>query len=245
MNGTEQIMLSRGHLRRTLFQLLVANNEDPRIQRLPPCCTHSHILLAGFLASFVICLGSIHPALAQGPQTDRGVENVSLSLAAVDKTSSASARIPASELVTIEAPSLRDCITKPTAQTPVDRWVRFEEQYGIDQPSPSAVKRTIQTAKYTLDKLCFSALETARKLEFTYDIGHESPTSLGSGTAQPPYSLPLFGRFGHAQLKSKVTFHDPHTGQAFIGLMLTIPFGPGQGGSEISRHALFRGEGAS
>ena len=192
MNGPEQSMLLRTHLRRTLLQLLpyrprngrgsIYTNHDPSIQRLLPRCTYSHILLVGFLASFVTCLGPIHPAFAQESQPDRVMEHVSLSLAPEDRLSSPSARIPAIETVTIEAPSLHDCITRPIGQTSVDRLVRFEQQYGIDQPSPSAVKRTIQTAKYTLDKLCFTALETARKLEFTYDFGQESPTSFGSGT---------------------------------------------------------------
>jgi hypothetical protein len=100
-----------------------------------------------------------------------------------------------------------------------------------------------QAAKYGLDTMCFAAQETARKLEFRYDFWEESPSSFGSGMTQPEYSLPMFGRFGHAQLKSEVTVHDAQTGEAFIGLKLTVPFGAGgRGSSEAPRGSARRSE---
>jgi hypothetical protein len=91
--------------------------------------------------------------------------------------------------------------------------------------------------------MCFTAQEAAKKLEFTYDIGEESASALGTGTAQPEYSLPLLGRIGQAQLKSEVTVHDPQTGEAFVGLKLAIPFGPGgREASEVPRRRVSRSE---
>ena len=114
--------------------------------------------------------------------------------------------------------------TPPTApQTSVDRWLEFEREYGIQHRSRSWFLRTLQSAKYGLDSASFAAKETARRLEFTYDFG--SPTGLGGVTPKPRYSLPLFGTFNHAQLKSVLTEHDPQTGTPFVGLKLTIPFG--------------------
>jgi len=101
----------------------------------------------------------------------------------------------------------------------------------------------LRAAKYGLDTMCFAAQETAKRLEFKYDLWEESPASFGSGMARPEYSLPMFGRFGHAQLKSDVTVHDAQTGEAFIGLKLTIPFGPGaRESSEAPRGGLRRSE---
>ena len=59
------------------------------------------------------------------------------------------------------------------------------------------------------------------------DLGEEPAYDPGCGSAAPQNSLPMFGRFGRAQFKSEVTVHDPQTGQAFIGLKLSIPFGQG------------------
>jgi hypothetical protein len=85
----------------------------------------------------------------------------------------------------------------------------------------------LQAAKYGLDRMTFTAQETTKRLEFTYNIADEPSTDTGSQAATPQYSLPMFGRFGQAQLKSDVTIHDPQTGEAFIGVKLVIPFGQG------------------
>jgi len=142
---------------------------------------------------------------------------------------------------TVARALLQEDVLTPTSKglTSADRWVRFQQEYGLEQESPSAVGRMLQAAKYGLDTMCFAAQETAKKLEFRYDLWEESPSSFGSGMAQPEYSLPMFGRFGRAQLKSEVTVHDAQTGQAFVGLKLTIPFGPGGRESSEAPGAAF------
>jgi hypothetical protein len=118
-------------------------------------------------------------------------------------------------------------IIKPTNMTAADRWIKFESEYGIEQESPSPIGRMFQVAKYGLDRMTFSAQETAKRFEFTYDLGSESANDPANRAIAPQYSLPMFGRFGRAQFKSEVTIHDPQTGEAFIGLKLAIPFGQG------------------
>ncbi|HUI07677.1 MAG TPA: hypothetical protein VL486_11810 [Verrucomicrobiae bacterium] len=113
--------------------------------------------------------------------------------------------------------------TKPP--TPEERRLEFEREYGIRHRSHLWFLSMLQSAKYGLDKMSFTAKETARRLEFTYDFG--SPEGPGGMTQKPHYSVPLFGAFGHPQLKSVLTEHDPQTGTLFVGLKLTIPFGQG------------------
>ena len=115
--------------------------------------------------------------------------------------------------------------TPTTKMTSGDRWLEFDREYGIQQRSGSWFVGMLQSAKYGLDKMSFAAKETAKRLEFTTDIG--SPTGPGGVTPKPQYSLPLFGTFAHPQLKSVLTEYDPQTGTPFIGLKLAIPFGEG------------------
>ena len=118
----------------------------------------------------------------------------------------------------------RDIVaTPPRKPTDGDRWEAFEREYGIHHKNPSWFLSMLQSAKYGLDKLTFGAKETAKRLEFTYDIG--SPTGPSGTTSKPQYSLPLFGAFGHAQLKTVLTEHDPQTATPFVGLKLSVPFG--------------------
>jgi hypothetical protein len=189
-----------------------------------------------------VCFGFIPGAWAQETQANRLVDYVSPSLL----TRSATPSVPAqADIVRARVTKVAsgDDVLKPSVTSSGDRMVRFEQEYGVERESTSAIGRMVQAAKYGLDKICFTVQEASKKLEYTYDIGSEPPSALGSGTAQPQYSLPVFGRFGHAQLKSEVSVHDPQTGEAFIGLKLSIPFGPGgREQSEVSRRPLRRGE---
>ena len=116
---------------------------------------------------------------------------------------------------------------KPNFGTAGDRLVRFEQEYGMDPESGSPFGRALQLAKYGLDKACFTVQEAARKLEFKYDTAEATSGALGGDVGSPQYYLPVFGRFGHAQMQTVVTVHDPQTGQAFFGAKMTLPFGPG------------------
>ena len=113
-------------------------------------------------------------------------------------------------------------------RTDADRWMEFEQEYRIYERNPVWALSMIQTAKFGLDKLSFTAKETARKLEFSYEFGGASdgdPHRFSPGSA---YSLPLFGKFGNAKIKTVISEHDSQTSKSFIGLKLNVPFGKGK-----------------
>jgi hypothetical protein len=116
-------------------------------------------------------------------------------------------------------------ITPRSPQTSGDRWLQFDREYGIQRRRPSWMGRALQSAKYGLDTMTFTAQEAAKKLEFTYKFGEDSLASPDNVTVSPSYSLPLFGQFGHPQLKSVLSQYDSQTGTPFVGLKLSIPFG--------------------
>jgi hypothetical protein len=119
--------------------------------------------------------------------------------------------------------------------TPSDRLVNFEQEYGMSLENGSTFGRVLQAAKYGLDKMCFTMQEATKKLEFKYDTSQARSGVWGGDAGEPQYNLPVFGRFSHAQMQTVVTVHDPQTGQAFFGVKLSIPFGPGGGESGASR----------
>jgi hypothetical protein len=175
----------------------------------------------------VVCFAVVPSCtLAQSMPNTRLVDYVSLSSLSQSRTTHPMVPTNTSPVAEAKTQQLGNLI-KPTTTTPIDRWMSFENEYGIQEASPSAIGRIFQAAKYGLDRMSFTAQETAKRCEFTYDLGDEPANDSGSHTIAPQYSLPVFGKFGHAQFKSEVTIHDPQTGQAFIGLKLAIPFGQG------------------
>lgn len=174
----------------------------------------------------VVCFGLGSNVLAQSMPNTRLVDYVSLSNLSQSHETHPIVPTNVSSVVEAKTQQLGDLI-KPCTTTSIDRWMVFESEYGIQEASPSAIGRIFQAAKYGLDRMTFTAQETAKRCEFTYDLGDESSNDSGSRPIAPQYSLPMFGKFGHAQIKSEVTIHDPQTGQAFIGLKLAIPFGQG------------------
>src|SRR6266853_1689007 len=182
----------------------------------------SRAVLWGAVAGSVVCFGPIPCARAQSVQNTRGVSYGTSSC-----LPQATIETNAMSIREARGRDLSDHIIKPAAMTSSDRWIKFEREYGIEQESPTPIGRMFQVAKYGLDRVTFTAQETAKRFEFTYDLGAEPANSSGSRAAAPPYSLPMFGRFGRAQIKSEVTIHDPQTGEEFIGLKLAIPFGQG------------------
>jgi len=186
----------------------------------------SRAVLLGAVAGPVVCFGLSLSVLAQATPYIRLVDYVSPSL--LSSLQALRPMIPTNTALTVEtnAWDMGDLI-KPTTTTSADRWIIFESEYGIQNASSSPIGRMLQAAKYGLDRMTFTAQETTKRLEFTYNIADEPSTDTGSQAATPQYSLPMFGRFGQAQLKSDVTIHDPQTGEAFIGVTLVIPVGQG------------------
>jgi hypothetical protein len=134
--------------------------------------------------------------------------------------------IAASEM---KEPVWETLITPRSPQTSGDRWLQFDREYGIQRRRPSWMGRALQSAKYGLDTMAFTAQEAAKQLEFTYRFGGDSLASPDNVAVNSTYSLPLFGQFGHPQLKSVLTQYDSQTGAPFVGLKLNIPFGSSGG----------------
>jgi hypothetical protein len=186
----------------------------------------SRAVLQGAATGVVVCLGLLSGARGQSTPNTLLVDYVSPSLLSSSQTPSRT--VSTNTTPVAEAKTTRQCsLIKPAATTSEDRWSVFEKEYGIQEASPSAIGRICQAAKYGLDRATFTAQETAKRCEFTYDLGSESTLDPANRPIAPQYGLPIFGRFGRAQFKSEVTIHDPQTGQAFIGLKLAIPFGQG------------------
>jgi hypothetical protein len=177
-------------------------------------------ILFGALVVVPALFGVRSAVSAQQGQSGRAVDYVSPSLLASDTKPQV---VPDAGAGTWN-PNNRDLVaTRPQKPTEGDRWEAFESEYGIHQRNPSRFLSMLQSAKYGIDRLAFGAKETAKRLEFTYDIG--SPTGPNGTTPKPQYTLPLFGAFGHPQVKTVLTEHDPQTGSPFVGLKLAIPFG--------------------
>ncbi len=187
----------------------------------------SRAVLWGAVAGSVVCSGAIACAQGQSVHNTQLVDYVTPS-----RLSQHTAPQPTNQTNVISTAQAKgrdfdNDLIMPTTTTSSERWIKFEREYGVEQESPSPIGRMFQVAKYGLDRMAFTAQETAKRCEFTYDLGDEPPNDPGGRCAAPQYSLPMFGRFGRAQFKSEVTVHDPQTGQAFIGLKLSIPFGQG------------------
>jgi hypothetical protein len=168
----------------------------------------------------VVFWGSASQASAQANRPERLVDYVPSSLL--------SAPTQAPTDLTRSAESQRRSWAKDLSSLPLSRsaaigWARFEREYGIQHRSASQVLSAVQTAKYGLDSMIFGAQAAIKQLELTYDFG--SATGPSGETVVPRYSMPVIGTFGHAQLKSVFTVHDPQTGAVFFGLKLHIPFG--------------------
>jgi len=203
----------------------------------------SRAVLSGLAVSAVVFFGVVAHVWAQALATNRQANQFPKSMTSTDVVVDSSILTNMLE-VTPPSDALQDFLLKPSnaGETHEDRLVKFDQQYGITQDSSSALGRMLQAAKYKLDQMCFAAQEAAKKLEFSHEFGVGSESVHGGGITLPEYSLPLFGRFGHPQLRSNVTVHDTESGQTFIGLKLSIPFGPrGPGEREESAVPLIRG----
>ena len=182
--------------------------------------------MVAVLAAGVTCLGMIPRTFAQAVHADRLVDYVSPLRLSLDATTNSPAQTNF-DFAAVSALSWGE-ILKPSTGGSGDRLVNFEQEYGMGLDGGSTFGRVLQAAKYGLDKMCFTMQEAAKKLEFKYDTAEAASGVLGGDAGEPQYHLPVFGRFSHAQVQTVVTVHDPQTGQTFLGVKLTIPFGPGQ-----------------
>src|ERR1700733_14811476 len=118
--------------------------------KLKPRCINSpsQAVLVGVIAGSVMCSGLVPCTLAQNTQLVDYAPPAQLSHPhpSTNGTSVAETKI-----------------IPPAATTSIDRWMIFESEYGIQQGNPSAIGRMIQVAKYGLDRMTFTAQESAKK----------------------------------------------------------------------------------
>ena len=190
-------------------------------------CVHGALgaMLVGTVGATVAFFGLIGSVFSQTPQ-----EKPELMMNYVSPSELAADDLPKTKaaLLTESLPGTENVVaTQPASRSTADHWRKFDDEFGIKEKSSSLCLQAIQSAKYGLDTLTFGTEEAAKQLEFTHDVGDSAPPAHQSSAAAPGCSIPLFGEFGQAQIKSVVTTHDPQTGEALAGLKLVIPFGPG------------------
>ena len=118
----------------------------------------------------------------------------------------------------------RTIASAPTRHTSVDRWEKFEAEFGIKKTEPSFVKSSIQSTKYKLDETVFAAEEFVES--FRYDVYLKDLMTSSSSTAplRRYYSDPIQDSLENAQIRSGVHW-DAHAGHAFVGIKLALPIG--------------------
>jgi len=106
--------------------------------------------------------------------------------------------------------------------SPPERWAKFEVEFGIQQPSQSLIKGSLQSAKYQLDRASVTLeefVDTVRD-RLKFDYGLTDP-----GQAAPRRGSPsnLLDSLNRVRLQSAI---DVNFGaKAFVGVKLVLPLG--------------------
>ena len=133
--------------------------------------------------------------------------------------------VPASVLASTNAPPVfrTQHTTAATVVAVPERWEKFEAEFGIQQPSRSLVKGSLQNAKYRLDEASVTLQEfvdTVRdRLKFDYGL-----TDPGSAAVRRNSTGNLLtDTINRARLQSAI---DLNLGaKAFLGVKLVLPLG--------------------
>ena len=112
--------------------------------------------------------------------------------------------------------------TVTVVQTP-EHWEKFEAEFGIQQPSRSLMKGSLQSAKYRLDEASVTLQEfvdTVRdRLQFNYGMNDLDSAAARRGST----GNLLTDTFNRARLQSAI---DVKLGEkAFVGVKLVLPLG--------------------
>jgi len=105
------------------------------------------------------------------------------------------------------------------------RWEKFESEFGIVEPEHSTVLRSVQSAKYNLDRLVFAADEFSHNLSSMsqYELDHGRLYHVSSDpppSAEDLWPTPSVPRNVRLGLDVNVSL-----GRPYVGLKLVIPFG--------------------
>ena len=133
--------------------------------------------------------------------------------------------VPASVLAsTNAAPAFRaQRTTSATVVVVPERWEKFESEFGIQQPSRSLVKGSLQNAKYRLDEASVTLQEfvdTVRdRLKFDYGLNDPGSVAVRRNST----GNLLTDTINRARLQSAI---DLNLGaKAFVGVKLVLPLG--------------------
>jgi hypothetical protein len=105
------------------------------------------------------------------------------------------------------------------------RWEKFETEYGMGEPEHSAVLRSMQSAKYNLDRVVFAANEFSRNLSSLteYEFDHGRLTHVPAAAPQSGDELrPLMTVPRNVRLGLDVNVAE---GRPYLGVKLIIPVG--------------------
>jgi hypothetical protein len=135
--------------------------------------------------------------------------------------------VASNRLAFLSTTNLQTAAAYPRPVTAADRWDRFETEFGVKQPYHSAVRDSIQAAKYHLDKATFTIQEWLNSIEdqLRFDYGWND---LGMPVPAPePYratsSPGLVDVLLSARLQSDVDLR--LAGGSFVGVKLVLPLG--------------------
>ena len=113
-----------------------------------------------------------------------------------------------------------DVVAEPPA---ADRWEKFEAEFGIQQPSQSLVKGSLQNAKYQLDRTALVLQDFIEmvndRLRFDYglsDIGVVPRSHVGTGNF-------LTDALCKIRLKSDIRLRVSE--KPYVGIKLELPLG--------------------
>ena len=109
-----------------------------------------------------------------------------------------------------------------------ERWEKFETEFAITNTDPSAVKSTLASAKYQLDKSTFAIQEFANNvadaLRFDYGWTDLTGSKPGNTTGvHPPSPNPVLDSLENARFKSDINLK--LVGETYVGVKLVLPFG--------------------
>lgn len=114
---------------------------------------------------------------------------------------------------------------RPRPVSAVDRWERFEAEFGIKQRNNSVMLDSLQTAKYQLDKTTFVMQEWIYSIEDTlsFDYGLNDLGLPAAKPYRPASSTGFVDTLLSARLKSDINLN--LVGASFVGVKLVLPLG--------------------
>ena len=102
------------------------------------------------------------------------------------------------------------------------RWQRFQVEFGVQKPSRSCVKGSLQQAKSQLDEKLFVIKDFLdHDLKFDYAVRDLVRGSNGADGVRRSRDNPILGVFDNARLRSDISLGGED--KTFVGIKLVLP----------------------